>query len=800
MIELHSITVENFRAFTYARFEPSVDGMTAISGGNGAGKSSIIHALLWALYGIAPAGVAVGGLRREGTVDPVVVKVEFRHNEQTVVVTRSMRGKSNTAAASILVDGVEQTAVSARTATAWVENRLNLDSEGFLTAVVVRQKELDDLVRARPAERRKVVERLAGIERMSAAVTRAREQARESARVLNALPAPEMTVTEAETAAQEAKTAHTEAITAAENAETAAKKAAEEEERATSAETAGNAAFAALNEAQQKVNVTETKLDAAAEALTTLEKQAVGADDEEAARHALRDSEKALTEAQRLGDNVKHARKEVERVQGVVQNAKNALARAQTAETTARQRATTAQEKADSFDSVSDNLTAARSTLQNALTQQGTEKVNVEKINASIAALTHTHDPECPTCQQPVHDPSALLVELNKKAEDATAAAQQADADVRDADQKVKQWEERDKEAETARIAAASAASSAESAAQAVKTAEEAVQEAQTALDDAQTEETAADTAAQVARDNWKELNENVDRDRRRLGRAEQATAAAANLETARSRVNEATIAHTEATTAAKTANQACQNIDLNHLKEQAAAARTANTTAATTAAAAIGEKTLTEERAKTAATTAARVQSAIAAQEAARIDAERATRVASGLNDFRQDRLARLAPELSEVASDFVATMSGNQLASVQFDEDFTPVVYTHDGQERLAAQLSGGEESLVALALRISIGTLIAGHGHGLLVLDEVLTALDETRRTATVAAIRELPRQVVTINHVFEALDMVDYVVAVESHPDDEALGSTLTVEGATTSIASADLTDSFTLADQ
>ena len=85
MIELHSIDVHNFRAFTQARFEPSLDGMTAISGGNGAGKSSLIHALLWALYGITPDGVAVRGLRKENTTEPVMATVEFRHDDQTVV-------------------------------------------------------------------------------------------------------------------------------------------------------------------------------------------------------------------------------------------------------------------------------------------------------------------------------------------------------------------------------------------------------------------------------------------------------------------------------------------------------------------------------------------------------------------------------------------------------------------------------------------------------------------------------------------------------------------------------------------
>ena len=59
--------------------------------------------------------------------------------------------------------------------------------------------------------------------------------------------------------------------------------------------------------------------------------------------------------------------------------------------------------------------------------------------------------------------------------------------------------------------------------------------------------------------------------------------------------------------------------------------------------------------------------------------------------------------------------------------------------------------------------------------MILDEVLTAQDEQRRQATMAAIRELPGlQPIVINHVSEATDMVDLVLDVVP---DEINGSTV-----------------------
>ena len=66
---LKSIELKNIRAHEYILFEPELEGVTAISGDNGAGKSTIVDAFAWGLYGTRPSGVRNKNLIREG-VDP----------------------------------------------------------------------------------------------------------------------------------------------------------------------------------------------------------------------------------------------------------------------------------------------------------------------------------------------------------------------------------------------------------------------------------------------------------------------------------------------------------------------------------------------------------------------------------------------------------------------------------------------------------------------------------------------------------------------------------------------------------
>jgi exonuclease SbcC len=87
----------------------------------------------------------------------------------------------------------------------------------------------------------------------------------------------------------------------------------------------------------------------------------------------------------------------------------------------------------------------------------------------------------------------------------------------------------------------------------------------------------------------------------------------------------------------------------------------------------------------------------------------------------------------------------------------------------------ISGGEEDVVHLALRLSIAQMVsdrAGQPLSLLVLDEIFGSLDEGRRQHVVALLRGLGDrfpQVVLITHIESVRDAVDRVLRVALDPE-------------------------------
>ena len=134
---------------------------------------------------------------------------------------------------------------------------------------------------------------------------------------------------------------------------------------------------------------------------------------------------------------------------------------------------------------------------------------------------------------------------------------------------------------------------------------------------------------------------------------------------------------------------------------------------------------------------------------------------------ELRTDLNAALRPELSELGSGFLRDLSRGRYSDLELDEDYR-VALLEDGEVKPV--ISGGEEDIVNLALRLSISQMIAdraGQPLSLLVLDEVFGSLDEDRRGAVVDLLRGLGDrfpQVILITHVDQLREGFDRVVRV------------------------------------
>jgi DNA repair protein SbcC/Rad50 len=136
-------------------------------------------------------------------------------------------------------------------------------------------------------------------------------------------------------------------------------------------------------------------------------------------------------------------------------------------------------------------------------------------------------------------------------------------------------------------------------------------------------------------------------------------------------------------------------------------------------------------------------------------------------LTDLRTELNATLRPDLSELASVFLRDLTNGRYTDLELDEDYVATLLD-DGDAKPV--ISGGEEDIANLALRLAISQMIAeraGQPLSLLVLDEIFGSLDEDRRASVVELLRSLADrfpQVILITHIDSVREGFDRVVRV------------------------------------
>jgi exonuclease SbcC len=140
-------------------------------------------------------------------------------------------------------------------------------------------------------------------------------------------------------------------------------------------------------------------------------------------------------------------------------------------------------------------------------------------------------------------------------------------------------------------------------------------------------------------------------------------------------------------------------------------------------------------------------------------------------LTDLRTDLNASLRPDLSDLASGFLRELTKGRYTDLELDEDYTPALL-EDGEVKPV--ISGGEEDVANLALRLAISQMIAeraGQPLSLLVLDEVFGSLDEERRGAVMDLLRGLADrfpQVILITHIEAVREGFDRLIRIDRDP--------------------------------
>jgi exonuclease SbcC len=163
---LLNLKLENFKRYEnyYLEFQ---EGLIGIVGKNGSGKSTIFEAILFALYGeLKNKGYKEVIRNANASIkDVVLVDLEFEFESITYKGSRGFRGKALSANAKFYKEN-ELITTGAKEVTSSIEAVTKMSKDAFLHTLFASQKELTNLSTRKPEDRKKMIRKLLGLEKI----------------------------------------------------------------------------------------------------------------------------------------------------------------------------------------------------------------------------------------------------------------------------------------------------------------------------------------------------------------------------------------------------------------------------------------------------------------------------------------------------------------------------------------------------------------------------------------------------------------------------------------------------------
>lgn len=771
-MRIQKIHLFNFRSVEDLTLDLTADGLHALIGPFGSGKSSFLTGVRFALFGDNGEAGANLDLRRRDADDnsDAGCEVTFTHGQDIYVVRRWLR-RSNTkngpvekAQASLTINGNVIDGISPRTLTQEMEQTLGMTARAYTSASLIPQGEVATLMKAPPAEVQALIEEHTGLDALTKKRDLARKNARETDIAAQALPGDEEALVDLEN----------QAIDAAAEVAKADEALATQQQRATAATEEATQADTHLRELREQERraaahatrraTTRSRAEDAHANLDQMIQEAVeaGVDLDSAPAHdtavfaqvsqqmeAVADAGRALSSTRaRVGEcsvEVDHAARQAAKATTAVTETER-----QAGDLNAAERAAYQARDASDAD------------LRSSHSEYGIAEAESKRLAKAIATLRGDAGSghQCPTCRQDVVDHQALITDLEEL---HRMAREQMDAATR------------------AGQAARQALTNADGALTAVAHTRQHLdklrsqqQQAQTALEQAQQRYNSAVVAEKQAYEalhrlvfEWGEgVAEGIDNDallglgrdlHHQLNKRRDVMVRVAGLrqriEQARSKATVAAAAAQEAAATTVAAPTAEEVADADRRARQLRADADA-------AAAALNEATRTHAAAKSAQgmvnmqLEAARYE--WAAKCAAVEDATVARAEADVLTAFRSDLLADYTRSICRAASDLLAGFGG-EFVAFHLGDDFIPRAELADGTLVRTSILSGGEAALVGLGFRIGVTLCITGGGMPEQIMgDEITSYLDDEGRRTVVAALTRIFPSVLIVSHTAEAED--------------------------------------------
>lgn len=174
------LTLKNFLSYREATLNFRGLHVACICGANGAGKSSLLEAIAWAVWGQSRASTE-DDIINQGSIE-ALVDFTFQCNDQTYRIIRSRyRGQATTLEFQVLSPtGFRSlTEKGVRATQQIISQHLRLDYDTFINSAYLRQGRADEFMLKRPSDRKQILADLLKLNQYDEIAEQAKEKARQ---------------------------------------------------------------------------------------------------------------------------------------------------------------------------------------------------------------------------------------------------------------------------------------------------------------------------------------------------------------------------------------------------------------------------------------------------------------------------------------------------------------------------------------------------------------------------------------------------------------------------------------------
>ena len=721
---LKKVIIENIRSHEYLEFEPASIGVTAISGENGAGKSTIVDAFSWSLFGTRLHGLRNKNYIREG-VDAkektVQVTSYIRVGNTDFMIKRKITSNEGACECKVFSYNEEigdwefESGPAVTHAESFIRSILNIDEKGFLSSVFIQQKQVDQIVSASPTERGQVIEKLIGVSAITESTKLAREESRALQRAADIIQPGSLEDEKAKVDEFKIKV-----TTAKDNLK-------EVEETLKTLEQE----LVVLRATEQAETELQNHLDSLNTSLDNVKK------DDSYLKENLKNYTKILKDNSeisidyKLKEIIEEELSESLEKEKAIQNELNNINIQITRYASLFEETLNYDEIKAAYDEITDNyndLMNKKSVLDESLMGL---KVKVKSVKQHLELLK-SGAAECPVCGHPILNPEE---EFKKHTEEQNENKKE-----------FKQIKEELTELEEAISKIGNDKTQYEALLEKATEQVNSVDDFKKAKENKQTKEAELNSIQLVINKNREQLADiNANEKHRDLINTakEQVTISEQRL---KDNKKERARLEKEISTL-NVLPKSTYKVLLNNLKEKEDLLVKTNIQKASLD----GELKLIVEQAKQAVQDYKRCKEASENYERLYNQITIMNLTNQSLIKFKEQRIKNSIPELTDIASEILARFTDNKFTQLILTDKFETFVVTENNVKRPVSQLSGGELSAAAIALRLAIALFLNNGQQHLLILDEVLTAMSSDRSQLILETITSLTNaQIILIAH--------------------------------------------------